>query len=1084
MRFTKLTLHAARILLLGCMLLGSTFVFSQQRTITGKITGSSGDQPVPGATIAIKGTNTAVVSDAQGVYAITVPDNQAVLVISSVGFNSIEVPTEGRTVINVSLTQSLASLEEIVVTGYSTERKKDITGAISSVKGEDIVSVPSASIAQQLQGKISGATITTSGVPGDAGRILIRGIGSFNTNDPLVIIDGVPGSLNDVNANDIESISVLKDASAASIYGAQAFAGVILVTTKKGKAGRLSVAYNGSYGLQYPGKGYQMLTPQEIADWTWTALKNAGATPIHTQYGSGPTPVLPDYILAGNNYGLMEGDPRIDFDAYNLDPSQGPIYQIVKGNKAGTDWYKEITRIAPMTDHSLSLSGGTETAKYNVGLGYTNQQGVIMTTFFRRYTIRANTEFNIKNRVKIGENIQLMMRETPGFDNQSEGNALGMAYRENPFIPVHDIHGGWAGTAAHGFNNPQNPVADLDRTKNNWSRDLGILGSVFAEVKLPYSLSFRSNFGGNFGTYYYASYSQRTYENFENGGTNGIQEGAGFNYSWVWTNTLTFNKIFGEHSVKALIGTEALSGQWRSMSGSGVNPFSLDPTYLMLRTTEGGASRQVDDDGGPYGNIYSLFGQVNYSFADKYLFSGTIRRDGAAVFGPNFRYGLFPAASVGWRISGENFMNRLTWITDLKIRGSYGEMGNSNPVPLTNQYTTYAPNIRIASYDLYGTSNSLVEGFRAASIAEPNAHWETNKTIDVGFDATLWGNLDIVFDWYKRTTEGLLYAVRLPATFGWPDQFPVINVGSMKNTGVDLQIDKHGNFSRNWRYTAGLRFTSYKNTILKIADGIDYFDNGGSGSGRLNGPMTRNMVGHPVSAFFGYKIANLWQDQAEVDAANLEAQKALNDPNATFQDGDSRPGEFRYVDVDGNGYIDANDRTFIGNPNPDFTYGLNFSAGFKNWELNVEFYGVKGADIFNYTKWYTDFYNSFPGAAVSTRVRDSWTPQNPNTKIPVFTARNELGTNSVVNSYYVEDGSYLRCRTIQLSYTFTKGSLVKAGIENLRVYVQAVNPFTFTKYTGLDPAVGAGSAGVTNFGGDYGNYPMVKQVLFGVNLNF
>jgi len=1079
---TKLKLHQARYLFLALMLLGSSLAFSQQRTVSGEVKNSGDGLPVPGATVTIKGTKKAVVSDARGSFSISVPDDNAVLIISSIGYNSLEIPVKGRATIMVQLVQRSSSLEEIIVTGYSTERKKDITGAISSVKGDDIVSIPSSSIAQQLQGKISGVTITTSGVPGDAGRILIRGIGSFNTNNPLVIIDGVPGSLSDINANDIENVSVLKDASAASIYGAQAFAGVILVTTKKGRSGKLTVYHNASYGIQYPGKGYGILSPQEIADWTWTAMKNGGVTPIHPQYGTGANPVLPDYILAGNNYGLMTGDPRINFDAYNIDPALGPVYQIVKGNKAGTDWYKEITRTAPLTDNSLSLSGGNENARYNVGLGYTNQQGVVLNSFFKRYTLRANTEFNIKSRVKIGENIQLMLRENPGFRNQYEGNALAMSYRENPFIPVHDINGGWAGTAAHGFNNPSNPVADLYRARNDWSRDFGVFGSVFAEVKLPYSLTFRSNFGGNYGTYYYASYTQRSYENFENSGTNGMYEGSGYNYDWVWTNTLSFNRAFDKHNVKALIGTEALSGQGRNIDGSGVNPFSLDPNYLMLNTTEGGSSRQVSDGGGPYDNIYSIFGQVNYSYADKYLFSGTIRRDGAAVFGPNFKYGVFPAASVGWRISGEPFMKNLNWVNDLKIRGSYGEMGNSNPVPLTNQYSTYAPNIRIASYDLNGTSNSLVEGFRAASIGEPNAHWETNKTIDVGFDATLWGNLNIVVDWYKRTTEGLLFAVRLPATFGWPDRFPVINVGSMKNTGIDLQIDKRGNINKDWRYVAGLRFTSYKNTIVKIADGIDYFDDEGSGSSRLNSPMTRNMVGHPVSAFFGYKVVGLWQSQSEIDAANAGAQRALGDPAATFQDGDSRPGEFKYLDVNKDGYISADDRTFIGNPNPDFNYGLNFSVGYKNWDLNFEFYGVQGADIFNYTKWYTDFYNSFPGAAIGTRVRDSWTPQHTNTNIPIFTTRNVLGTNSVVNSYYVEDGSYLRCRNIQLSYTFGAGKLAKVGIENLRIYAQAVNPFTVTKYTGLDPAVGGG--GITNFGGDYGNYPMVKQVIFGIHLNF
>ncbi|MGH2644508.1 MAG: SusC/RagA family TonB-linked outer membrane protein, partial [Chitinophagaceae bacterium] len=534
-------------------------------------------------TVQVKGTNTGTVTDAQGRFSLEVPDN-AVLNISSVGFESMDVPVGEQTSLHITLKASSSTLNELVVTGYTSQLQKNITGAVSSVKGSELTTIPMGNAQKQLQGKVSGVTITTSGEPGGSSSVRIRGFGSFTSNDPLYVVDGVPTTdISNIAPDDIASISVLKDAATASIYGARAFAGVILITTKQGKAGKLTVNYDVSYGKQYPGHGFDIMNPQQTAEWTWNAIKAVGGIPSHQQYGNGATPVLPDYILAGNNYGLLNSNPAtaalVDPKLYNIDPSKGPFYQIVRANKAGTNWYEAVTRVAPIQSHNLSLSGGTDNSRYNVQFGYFNQQGIVLETYLKRYTLRANTEFTIHDRVKVGENIQMALKDNPTIGNGNiggnEGNAFGWSYRENPLIPVYDIMGNYAGTRAAGFNNPQNPVADQMRTKNNKSLTTDIFGNVYTDIMLPYNLTFHSSFGGEFWNNYYKTFGYLQYENKENNPTtNYVYEGASYGYSWVWTNTLTFEHQYGSHYVKILLGQEALGGHGGNVNVSGYNPFS------------------------------------------------------------------------------------------------------------------------------------------------------------------------------------------------------------------------------------------------------------------------------------------------------------------------------------------------------------------------------------------------------------------------------------------------------------------------------------------------------------------------------
>jgi TonB-linked SusC/RagA family outer membrane protein len=1063
-------------LVAGCccmlLLLCVNSTFAQTKKISGKITAEN-NEPVTGATVQVKGTSTGTVTDVSGAFSLTVPEN-ATLVVSFVGYKPQELTVGPGSVYNINLETSASALNELVVTGYTTQQRKDIIGAVSTVKAKELVAVPAGNAEQQLQGRVAGLTVLSSGQPGTTSLVRIRGFASFAGNEPLYIVDGVPTfSIENLNSFDIETTTVLKDAGSASIYGARASAGVIVITTKHGSRrndGKIQVTYDGSYGWQTPGKGFDILNPEETAKWTWIAERNAGkveanGNPTHPQYGTGVNPVLPDYILAGGKTGVFAGDPAIDPSKYNVDFNKGDIYQIVKANKAGTDWYDAITRTAPIQQHAVGLSGGSENSRFYAGFGYYNQEGVVLSTYLKRYSIRANSEFSIKNRVRIGENIQITFRDNPQLTNLNEGNAISLAYRMNPLIPVHDEFGGWAGTAAKGFNNPSNPVANQTRSKDNKGHAFGLFGNVYAEADLLKDLTFRSSFGGGLFSFYANGITSRTYENSENIGSDQLYESSGYGYSWTWTNTMRYEHTFGVNNIKALVGIEAIrDGAGRDMNGTGLNPFTNVVNYRTLTGTQS-SGRTVGSEGSPGNDIFSIFGKVDYTLMDRYLISAVLRRDGSSNFGIANRYGTFPAVSAGWRVSQEEFLKGVSWINELKLRGGWGKMGNQR-IDLNNQYNLYAASSSFSAYAIDGASTATFEGINKARIGNPEGRWETNITTNVGLDATLFNNtLDFIFDIYNKKTSNLLFNPELPGTVGQVT-YPTINVASMSNKGIDMQLIKRGTFAKNWRYEANLTLTTYKNKITKLSEGVDYFDGNSFGSSRI-GTFTRNAVGQPISAFFGYDVVGLFQDDNDVK-------------NSAAQDG-AAPGRFKYRDVDGDKKITANDRTFFGDPNPRVTSGLDITIGYKGFDFNVFLYAVTGAKVINYTRWFTDFFPSFPGQAISGRVRDSWTPENKGTNVPIFEDVSNFSTNTQPNSYYMENGAYLRARNVQLSYTLPASTIRTIGMEKLKIYVQAVNLFTITGYKGLDPAV----SGVdTNFGVDYGNYPLTRQFILGLNAIF
>ncbi|MBY0535439.1 MAG: TonB-dependent receptor [Chitinophagaceae bacterium] len=1064
---SKLTV--VRLWLTAIALMFATVTFAQQKTITGKVTSDKDKTPIFGATVTVKGSTTGTQTNADGNFSIQVPNSNAVLVVTFVGFETQEVSVANKAVMEIALKEKSTTLTDVVVTGYSSQAKKDITGSVSVVKVADMVAVPSGSAEQQLQGRASGVTVTSSGQPGDGASVRIRGFGSFYNNNPLYVIDGVQtDNLGDINPNDIESIQVLKDASAASIYGSKASNGVIIVTTKKGRTnGGVKVSYDAYYGVQGRGKGFDMLNPQEMANLTWLALRNSGqveanGNPKHPQYGNGATPVLPDYILAGSLTGVMNGNPAADPSKYflNLDDPNSS-YLIHKANKAGTNWYNEVFSTQPLTNHNLSVTGGGQNSRIYFGLNYFDQKGTVMTTYYKRYTARFNSEFTVKNKVRIGQNFQMSYSNNIKIGNQSEGNEISLSYRIQPIVPVYDIAGNFAGQKGAGLGNALNPVAYRVRAKDNRNNDYKFLGNVYAEADIAKHFTVRTSFGGEQYLNNYWYYNFKTYENAENNSTNDYNEGSQMYRSWIWTNQVSYKQTFGEHSINALAGTEAIEDWGRSIYAKRLGYFVDDPNYRALNTGSGVQT----NSGSPYAQRarFSVFAKGDYNYADKYLFGATVRRDGSSVFGQDNRYGVFPSFSAGWRISRENFMKSVKFISELKLRGGWGQMGNQNIDP-NNAFSTFGGGLGSSFYDLGGTSNSALQGFQQFRIGNPKGKWETNESSNIGFDAVFNGGWEVVLDVYQKKTLDLLYTLSPVATTQGTAGAPFVNIGSMKNSGIDIAVTKRGALmNKKLKYDVTLTATKYKNEIIAIAEGESFFSSGGS---RI-GDFARNQVGHPVSAFYGYKVIGIFQDAADV----------AKSPTQT----DAKAGRYKYQDTNGDGKIDDNDRTYYGNPNPKLTYGLNLNLQYEGFDLSAFFYGVQGKDVINYTRWWTDYYASFQGGKSKAALYNAWSPTNKGGTLPIVENSSNFSNQAVPNSSLMEDGSYLRLKSLILGYTLPKSTIGKLGIDKFRIYAQAANLFTITKYSGLDPEfVGSDTA----FGIDYGNYPNQKQFLFGVNVTF
>jgi TonB-linked SusC/RagA family outer membrane protein len=1052
------------------------------RSITGIVSDNNG-AGLPGVSVVVKNTQRGTNTDADGNYKIEVPDGNTTLTFSFVGFLPKDVEISGsQTSANVVLSQDEKQLSEVIVVGYGTARKKDLTGSVSVVKVSELTEQPNSNLTNQLQGRASGVTVLSSGQPGTAPQVRIRGINSFGNNAPLYVVDGVPTQdINNLNPNDVATMQVLKDAGSASIYGSRASNGVVIITTKRG-SGKVKISYDTYFGTQTTPRGnvYDILSPQGMADLKFMALRNSGTTSIDDpQYGKGPNAVLPDYIVPT---GAKESD--IDFSKYYVNPNyteksdMDSFYRIVKANKQGTDWFHEVFKNAPLQSHNLTVSGGGPQGNYLFSFNHFNQKGNLMNTYLKRYTIRANTQYNIGKHFRIGENIALSLVDNPRTGILEEGGGIGMAFRMQPIIPVYDVQGNFAGSFGSGLGNAKNPVAIRDRARNNKGLGNALIGNMFAEFDFLKDFTVRSTFGGTMYSSTSNTFGYPEWENAENTTTNSYTELWQNGYNWTWTNTLTYEHNFNEiHNVKVLLGTEAYNSMGREVGGTTQGYFSFDPDFTNLST---GSGTPTNRSARWEESLFSYIGRIDYSFRDRYLLSGTVRRDGSSKF--LTQYAVFPAVSAGWRVTQEDFMKGLTWLTELKVRGGYGVMGNQFNIATANAFTTYGQNRSHSFYDIKGTGNSTVLGFQRTRVGNPNARWERNINSNIGIDAQLFGGaVDVTVDYYQKNIEDLLFSPELAGTVG-QGTAPAVNIGKMKNKGIDLSVYAEKNVTKDLKLNATATLTTYNNKIVKITDGVTYFDQEGR---RFNGStIVRNAVGHSIGQFYGYQINGFWNSQAEIDQANEQARTRTENTAAVYQN-EVKVGRFRYADTNGDGIITADDRVFLGNPSPKFSYGLNIGATYKSFDFGIFFYGVQGNDIWNNLKWWHDFYTNFQGAKSNTALYDSWTPENHNATAPIQENTGSFSTTNVPNSYYVEKGSYLRAKNAQIGYTLPQSVLSKIKIDKARIYVQTANLFTITKYSGPDPEIGQSQVeGSTAFGLDEGVYPNTRQFLIGLNLTF
>lgn len=1049
-------------------------------TVSGVVTDANGET-MPGVTVALKGSTIAASTDVNGKYTITIPDPNGTLVFTFLGYTTREVAVAGQTALNIELKSESKLLNEVVVVGYTTQKKKDLTGAVTVVNVSDMTKTPNGNAESLLQGQAAGVSVISSGQPGQNPDIHIRGVNTFDSNGPLYVVDGLPTTdIGTLNPSDIESLQVLKDAGSASIYGVRANNGVIIITTKKGK-GHVKIDYDGYYGAQVPpgGNVWNLLNSQQNADFKLFVLKQSSrlnfADQEYTLSPDGNSYILPDYIEPA---GAHAGDPSVDPSLYYVNPyytdpaDYNTFYRIVKANKTGTDWFHEIFKTAPIENHNISLSSGNDQGNYLFSLNYYNQQGTLIDTYDKRYNFRANSEYNINKNLKVGENITYTVTDNPQTGLNDPDGVIAMAFREQPIIPVYDIAGNYAGGDGPGLGDAANPVAVQQRTQNNKYMGYRTFGNLYADLDISKYFTLHSSFGGEINNENYHEFIYPTYENAENSLSNQYNAGASTYYEYTWTNTITYHETFGKSDIKVVAGTEANRNWSNSVGGTRQGYYSFDPDYVNL--SDGTGSYSVYSGHSGPNSLFSYIGRIDYAFDDKYLLSGIIRRDGSTAFINN--YGVFPAISAGWRISQENFLKDIKWITDLKIRGGWGEMGNQINISSTNQFTQFTNSIGESYYPINGTS--LTSGFYESFLGNPSAVWEKDQNSNIGFDGTFFNDiLSVTADYYYKRIDHLLFAPQLPGTAGDPGP-PAVNIGSMENYGLDASVTGNFKINNNLKFNSTLSVTTYTNKILKVTDNTDYFDD--DFGRRVGTNLVRNEVGHPVGEFYGYKIIGFWNTRAEIAAADAQAQKATGNPSAEYEQ-DEDLGRFRYADVNGDGQITDADRTFLGNPNPKFSTGFNLGVNYKQFDLSIFLYGVYGNKIWNNVLYWTDFYSSYQTDKSLTAFYDSWTPSNKNAIAPRQEVKSYFSTNGVANSYFVQNGSYLRAKNMVLGYTFKPELLKKAGIQKLRVYVSAANLFTITGYKGLDPELQGNST--TDFGVDEGTYPNSRTYLVGVDLS-
>ena len=1079
-------------------------------TVSGTVTDAS-NLPIIGASVTIDGTDQGVMTDIDGKYSIDAASTD-VLTFSYIGYVSQSVAVGARTTIDVQLAEDTQALDEVVVTGYATQAKKDITGSVAVVSRDAIAEQPVSSFAEALQGRAAGVTITNAGGPAGDSQIRVRGVGSVNGSDPLIIVDGVQGvNISSVNPNDIETMQVLKDAAATAIYGARAANGVIIVTTKQGtKDAKVRVSYNGYISLStMANDGYNTLgawdymkaeqfSQENLVNYRGADINTVG----HDQFGSikdgdltmpyliFPAGMSKDEAMAkwGSYEGIVADYKDNGANSYALS-SYYYIKEILGGTeeeaRAGTQWFDMVTQTALTHNHELSIMGGSNAGMYSISFGYLDREGTIKESAFERYSLRANSTFNAGKHVTFGLNMNTSVQMRTGeMGGQGDDSTFGRTYTMNMWVPAYNVGGDKAGSRGNG-GRAQSALASIENARGDWSRNFRMQAAAFMEIKDPWikGLSLKTQFAASLNGAWSTTFGEKTIA-WNKEGTNytSFSESGSWSFNWQWTNTASYKTTIADnHDLTVMIGTEALkNGIGRNLSAARNNYiFPADPNTWVI--DNGDSATQTNSGGqGGINTMFGMFARADYSYKGKYLVTATFRRDASSRFAAKHRWGNFPSVSLGWRLSDESFLASAhdNWLDDLKLRAGYGTTGNSN-IGNYNYANQYGNGTQFL-YNVSGGNSGAAVGFGSTYIGDTEARWETVEMFNVGADLTAFRNrLSANVDFYVKNTSDMLVPASWTILAGTASK-PNVNMGDMKNTGVDFQVswrDKVGNFS----YNISANASWYKNEVVKLGAGDLYT------STRISN-MQITTEGQPIGMFYGYTTDGIYtsvDDVINYGKVPYGVSDAVNPKTGNLiwhEDAINQVGHFRFKDMNGDGKITADDRSMIGNPHPDLTGGVNLGFGYKNWDLSTYLYYSIGNDLYAHYELYTN-WGQLANVFTYERVERGWHPvNNPNGTLPMFVRGDTHAETNVSHTNYIQDGSYLRMQTLTLGYTLPKKWLNKIKMSRIRFYAQLSNVFTLTGYEGLDPEVYQGSD--RSRGIDYGSYGMPRQYLFGVNIEF
>ena len=978
---------------------------SPVKTVSGVVTDTKGE-PIIGTSILIKGTSTGTITNSDGTFTIPVGTLiNPVLQFSYIGYNSKEIAIEGLNNLQIVLVEKSESLDEVVVVGYGTQRKKDLTGSVVTIKSSDLKSLPVPSISDAMQGRAAGVQVISSGVPGSDASFRIRGVGTINNSDPLVVIDGFPidGGLNQLNMNDVESIQVLKDASATAIYGARGANGVVIITTKHGdSSGKSQLNFNYSYGIQNPINKLKMLNASQFASLHNDMMANAGL------------PQNPEFA----------------------DPASLGV---------GTDWLGALFQAAPMQNYTLNYSGGNEKTKFYVSGNYFDQDGIVINTGYKRYTLQLNTDSKITSNLRFGNNLTL------NHDIKTSGNYnIQNAMLALPTQPIYRLDGSYSGPIGLPINagDLTNPIG-LAKTVDNSTNGYNLTGSIFGELEILKDLKLKSTFGLQANFWDSRTWTPNYRWDSNVNPSSYLFEQYNKNLTWLWDNTLTYEHTFNKHRIGVMAGTSAQENRYNFMNGS-IQNFASNVTQQL---GNGIALPKIDGSTSSW-SLFSLMGRVNYAYNDKYLFTATIRRDGSSRFGAGNKYGVFPSASAAWRISQEDFFKSITFVNDLKIRAGYGVTGNQN----IGNYS-FASSLNTIKYNF---NDKIVSAVVPTVMPNPFIQWEGQKQSNIGIDATLLNQrVEVTVDAYLKQTDKMLVPMVVPVTTGYSDVYtPSINAGSMENKGIEITINTK-NLIGKFTWNTSFNFSYNHNKVISINDTVPM----STGSIGLNYNLALIQAGLPINEFYGFVTDGVFQNQSQVD--HHATQVPGSDPNSR-----TSPGDIRFKDLNNDGVINDKDRTYLGSPNPTFIFAMNNTFAYRGFDLSIFLQGVAGNKIFNANRLWNEAMSVAQNQTIATLNR--WTAEGTSNSMPraVF---NDPNKNTRQSDRYIEDGSYLRIKNVTLGYTIPMSIMKKVHLSTARFYVSAQNLFTLTKYSGIDPEVGYN-------GIDNNVYPVTRTYSIGVNL--